>query len=441
MTNYNKYLERLKSKDNNIENYYYKELKGNVDSTILNHLISISKLFETEKQRNEGLRAKDKDFNLNHSNINQLTEQDIKDFLDSEWWNNLSNGTQKMHTNRIKKYLKYSEKKDLLDLFPNKFNGKTKKLSKIDLITKVDLDQILKYSNLQYRTLFMILYEGALRIDEALNIREKDIKFNSAIITIIKISESKTYGRDVPVIDSTPYIKEYLRTNDFEPEDKLFNFKYNINVNNYLNFIKKKLIKKYPKKWKGRKLYPHLFRHSRLTELAKTIMNEAQIRKFAGWSADSTMAKIYFHLNDEDVINILTNNVVEAPKPEPRKPKICGICKTENKQINLFCWNCGNVFSDKDKKQMGIEAIIQPYEVKELRQENNRLLTQLNTTNDKVAELTDYIKAIGSYVKREYEIVSEELTCDLNEEDSEYFKTKQKNIAYTLKKIEKLGSE
>ncbi|GAH69630.1 unnamed protein product, partial [marine sediment metagenome] len=256
---------------------------------------------------------------------------------------------------------------DLLDLLPSKINGKTKKLSKIDLITKKDLEQILKYSNLQYRTLFMILYEGALRIDEALNIRKKDIKFKSAIITIIKISESKTYGRDVPVVESTPYIKEYLRTNDFEPKIKLFDFKNNATVNNYLIFILKKLVKKHPKQWKGRKLYPHLFRHSRLTELARGKLNEAQIRKFAGWSADSTMAKIYFHLDDEDIINILTDNVVEAPKPEPKKPKMCGICNTENNQVNLFCWKCGNVFSDEDKEQLAVEAIIQPYEVKELR--------------------------------------------------------------------------
>ena len=420
-TNYNKYLERLKSKDNNIENYYYKELKGLSEGAILNHLISISKLFETEKQRSESCRNKNKDFNLNHSNINQLTLQDIKDFLDSDWWNNLSGGTQKMHINRIKKYIKYSERNDLLDLLPSKMNGKTKNLSKIDLITRKDLEQILKYSNPKYRTLFMVLYEGALRIDEALNIKEKDIKFDSAIITIIKISESKTYGRDIPVIESTPYIKEYLRTNDFEPKNKLFDFKNNTTVNNYLNFILKKLVKKYPKQWKGRKLYPHLFRHSRLTELARGKLNEAQIRKFAGWSADSTMAKIYFHLNDEDVINILTDNVVEAPKPEPRKPKICGFCDTENKQINLFCWNCGNVFSDKDKERMGVEAIIQPYEVKELRQENR--------------ELTDIVKSMSKMMLSLDQAFREALNeeHDTDEEDITYSENEMREFREKLK--------
>ena len=378
MNNYNEYLGRLKSKDNNIENYYYKELKGLAEGTILNHLISISKLFESEKQRSNSQRNLNKDFTLKNNNINQLTEQDIKDFLDSDWWNNLSGATQKGHVNKIGNYFKYSERKDLLELLPTKINGKSKELSKIDLISREDLNQVLKYSNLKYKTLFMILYEGALRIDEVLNIRWKDIKFNSGY-TILKISESKTYGRDIPVIESTFYIKEYTGINDFEPDDKLFDFKYNNTVNNYLNVILKRLIKKYPKQWKGRKLYPHLLRHSRLTELARGKLNEAQIRKFAGWSADSSMAKVYFHLDDSDVINILTTDkVVKAPKPEPIEPKMCEICNTENNQQNLFCWRCGNVINEEDREKMGIEVIIQPHKVEELREENKELKQKLN---------------------------------------------------------------
>lgn len=392
MNNYNKYLERLKSKNNNIETYYYKKLKGKKEGTILNHLISISKLFESEKQRSNSKRNLNKDFNLKHNNINLLTEQDIKDFLDSDWWNNLSGATQKGYVNKIGNYFKFSERKDLLDLLPSKIDGKSKELSKIDLISRKDLEQILKYSNLKYRTLFMILYEGALRIDEALNIRWKDIKFNSGY-TILKLVISKTKKRDVPVMESTPYIKEYIEINDFEPEDKLFDFKYNNAVNNYLNVILKRLIKKYPKQWKGRKIYPHLLRHSRLTELARGKLNEAQIRKFAGWSADSSMAKVYFHLDDSDVINILTSDkVVKAPKPEPIEPKMCEICNTENNQQNLFCWRCGNVINEEDKEKMGIEFIIQPHEIKKLREELAEQKQMKESLSKQMNKMWEYIK-------------------------------------------------
>lgn len=384
----NKYFERLKSKDNNIENYYYKELNGLSNGAILNHLISIGKLFENNEQRNEGWRSRNKDYSLKHTNIALFTEQDIKDFLNSKWWNNLSSSTQKMHLNRIKNYLKFSERNDLANFLPKKINGKVKNLSKNDLINRDDLKQILKNCNLQYRTLIMIIYEGALRIDEALNIRRTDIKFNSGYV-ILKISESKTYSRDIPLIESIPYIKEYLGTNDFEPREKLFDFKRNINLNNYLNFISKKLANKYPKQWKGKKIYPHLFRHSRLTELARTKLNEAMIRKFAGWSADSTMAKVYFHLNDEDVINILTNEAVEIPKPKPIKPKICQICNKQNNEESLFCWKCGNVFKEGDEKKIAVEIIGQPYKIEQLREENKQLKENLNNLTDKLNETSE----------------------------------------------------
>ncbi|MFX1594915.1 MAG: hypothetical protein ACFFBK_02520 [Promethearchaeota archaeon] len=89
------------------------------------------------------------------------------------------------------------------------------------------------------------------------------------------------------------------------------------------------------------------------------------------------MAKVYFHLNDEDVINILTNEAVEIPKPEPKKPKICQICNEQNNEENLFCWKCGNIFSNDDKNRVAIEIISQPHEIQKLRKENEELKHKL----------------------------------------------------------------
>lgn len=47
-----KYLNKLKSSENNIEEYHLKELTGLSLETQLNHLITLNKLFETDEQRN-----------------------------------------------------------------------------------------------------------------------------------------------------------------------------------------------------------------------------------------------------------------------------------------------------------------------------------------------------------------------------------------------------
>ena len=47
-----KYLYRLNSKENNIDNYYNKELRNLSIGTKIMYLVSICKLFETDEWRN-----------------------------------------------------------------------------------------------------------------------------------------------------------------------------------------------------------------------------------------------------------------------------------------------------------------------------------------------------------------------------------------------------
>ena len=142
--------------------------------------------------------------------------------------------------------------------------------------------------------------------------------------------------------------------------------------------------KRYPNKWKHDKLYPHLFRHSRLTELAASgYSNEALLKKFAGWEAGSNMAAVYFHLDDADVKNMLLieNGLEKFEKKTIRKfqPIICPTCSVENGQQNYFCWNCNNILDKKKSTEAGLHLIIQPDEIAEI---NKRL-----TNNEKVIQM------------------------------------------------------
>ncbi len=49
-----------------------------------------------------------------------------------------------------------------------------------------------------------------------------------------------------------------------------------------------------------KKVWPHLFRHTRLTELAKRY-TEAELRLIAGWETDSKMPGVYVHLSGRDI--------------------------------------------------------------------------------------------------------------------------------------------
>ena len=78
-----KYLNRFKSSENNIEEYYLKELTGLSLGTQLNHLIALNKLFETDEQRNISGKLKPNNKILENTNVNYLTKENILDLLRS----------------------------------------------------------------------------------------------------------------------------------------------------------------------------------------------------------------------------------------------------------------------------------------------------------------------------------------------------------------------
>jgi hypothetical protein len=94
-----------------------------------------------------------------------------------------------------------------------------------------------------------------------------------------------------------------------------------------------------------KKCYPHLLRHSRLTELARRGANEQVLKYYAGWTDDSSMPATYCHLSatdvDETIRAITTGKKVEhVVRPSKLLPKICPRCKTANESTNQYCSKC-----------------------------------------------------------------------------------------------------
>ena len=236
------------------------------------------------------------------------------------------------------------------------------------------------------------MYEGALRRGEVLGIRFKHITFKGDYANLY-IAESKTKGRNIPLFDSIPYLKEWFNVNSFEQNGYIFEYKNARNLNSSLYNIRKRLIIKDGKKWKTKRLNPHIFRHSRLTELAIDDFNEPSLRKFAGWTKDSQMAKIYFHITDQDLIKKMKRKRNLLPKPEETKPKThepkyCPICKAENANENVYCWKCSNSFGNVDILK---DIFIQPDKFKQLREENKELQQKLSQMEESIIKVNEIL--------------------------------------------------
>jgi len=355
-------LREITTKNNNVREYYLTRIKHQKIKTQVNYLISLKNLFVITGKNDGKL----------------LEKADILNLLESKWFDSLKPSTKKLYIIRFVDYLKFSKRKDLVKYFPKKLKIEQRYFNKNELVSRDDLNLLLENVSPKLKALIMVLYEGALRKGELLNIKLRDVVFSDKFAEI-EIRKSKTKKRRIPLIESVPYLREWIKEIGIKEDDLLFQYKFESSLNSTFNSINAYMKKRYPNKWKHDKLYPHLFRHSRLTELAASgYSNEALLKKFAGWEAGSNMAAVYFHLDDADVKNmLLIENGLEKFEKKPTKkfqPIICPTCSVENGQQNYFCWNCNNLLNKDKSIEAGLHLIIQPNEIAEI----NKKLTNMD---------------------------------------------------------------
>jgi integrase/recombinase XerD len=108
-----------------------------------------------------------------------------------------------------------------------------------------------------------------------------------------------------------------------------------------------------------KRIYTHLMRHSRATELA-TILTEAQMKEHFGWVPGSYMPSTYVHLSGRDVDGaILKAHGITMDQESNSKATItltkCPRCAKDITSEDQFCPACGMVLDAKAAIQLGEE--------------------------------------------------------------------------------------
>lgn len=107
---------------------------------------------------------------------------------------------------------------------------------------------------------------------------------------------------------------------------------------------------------------PYNLRHTRLTEVA-TFMGYEQLNKFAGWVPGSGRAKVYVHLNNDDVNQAIRDEFnLETEEDEEEQMQECPFCGTTNQPNYSECRECGRPLSlegesEKEGKQEVLERL------------------------------------------------------------------------------------
>ncbi len=219
-----------------------------------------------------------------------------------------------------------------------------------ELITETEAKDIIRAAgNVRDKALVGVLADSGARVSEIGMMKIKHISFEThgARLTI----HGKTGTRKILVIYSSPYLQQWI--NMHPHNDNPDAYLWSNPKGNLLSYTRIAKILKQSAKRAGikKRIYPHLLRHSRATQLA-LIMSEAALKQYLGWTQGSKMAAIYVHMSGKDTDEaILRANGIEIekkPQAQSLKSATCQRCGTINEMTNRFCKTCSLPLSEEE---------------------------------------------------------------------------------------------
>ncbi len=191
-----------------------------------------------------------------------------------------------------------------------------------------------------------LLFDTGMRVGELIGLKAKDINLEGRLAHVTV--DGKTGMRRIPITFSAKYLARYLETVDAEPNGPVWKPAGTwSNKDLFLDTdVVRRIVQRAGKRAGIKKrIYPHLFRHSRASDYANKL-TEQQLKAFFGWTGSSQMAATYVHLSGRDIDNaVLQANGMKPPDSiaEPKmKARICQRCGQENSVSSMYCTRCGS---------------------------------------------------------------------------------------------------
>jgi len=244
--------------------------------------------------------------------LSGLCKSDIDAFLEAV--SKHSPATTKMRFYCLKTFLKFIGRQELLDGIKPPSEGEIK-VRASDLLTREDIQKLIDACcTTRGRAFVSMLYESGARIGEILNVEVKDFEFDANGVRVYL--NGKTGRRRIRLVESARYLREWFKEiREAHPKTPYVWFGENENEPSQYATTVKFIRKTARLAGLRKKIYPHLFRHSRASELAQKL-KESQLRAFMGWGAASDMPQVYIHLSAQD----MDKAILELYKTENSKP-------------------------------------------------------------------------------------------------------------------------
>ena len=215
----------------------------------------------------------------------------------------------------------------------------------LELITKSDIEAMIGSTNsLRDKALISLLYDSGCRIGEILSLRPGEVVYDEYGL-VIRV-HGKTGNRQVRIVgDSIAYLRDYLKSKG-NVNGYVFTQRGDVQLN--YQSTRKIILRLKERAGINKRIYPHLFRHTRASLLASRVP-EAPLENQMGWVHGSRMTQTYVHLSGRDQDNAILKAYGISTKEEvitDAKPKKCLRCNELNPSNARYCHNCWLPFDE-----------------------------------------------------------------------------------------------
>jgi len=327
-----------------------------------------------------------KKFAPNQFRIQEASKQELKDVVAQINRSSYAEPTKHKFRCAIKKLYKIQnggEHPEKVKFFSVHRNKKPTSVTREDLFTEEELKKLLSsFNNTRDRAFTYMLYESAARPKELFSCSISDFTSNEKGDFIFLKGAKGTPDRTNQLVRSGRTIREWIASHPFggelgdikDPSAPLWVKteqqsckncgeypQYHSDSCNYepdpSDPFKDAAYRRRFKKAceqagiSENKRRPYNLRHTRLTEVAR-FMGYEQLNKFAGWKPGSDRAKVYVHLNNDDVNQAIRDEYGLETGEDEENEIDCPFCNTMNQSAYSECRNCGRPLSLKQESSM-----------------------------------------------------------------------------------------
>ena len=254
--------------------------------------------------------------------ITQAKTQDIADFLAYlKTHHHLKRISQANRISALRTFYRFLRRRGMIDCDPADGLGKLNKEKKLpNFLTVGEMDFLLNYLkrkaqersafiSLRNWAFFELLYSSGLRVGEMTQLKVKDLDLASKMV---RVKGKGGKERIVPFNESTgEALREYLNCRPFSREEVFLNSRGTPLTSRGARKILETIVKEAG--LGGKRISPHVFRHSFATHLLGGGAELRMVQEALGHSSLST-TQIYTHLNWDKMKRVYQNTHPHAKK-------------------------------------------------------------------------------------------------------------------------------